>query len=93
MGIAGNMLSITNDLYASGLITSSSKEEIAYSHGQSEYTKAEKLLNDVNLYLASFPNPNQYLANVCQVLIKQQDQRLAEIATDMLQQLGTYYAL
>ena len=87
------MLSITNNLNASSLITSSSRDKIAYSHGQSEYAKAEKLLNYVNLYLASSPNPNHYLANVCQVLIKQQDQRLAEIATDMLQQLGTYYAL
>lgn len=87
------MLSITSDLYASALITTFSKVEILSSHGQSEYAKAEKLLNHVNLYLASSPNPNQYLANVCQALIKQQDQRLAEIATDMLQQLGTYYAL
>ena len=63
--IAGSSLSIINILNTRQLKTSSSKEEIAYSHRQSEYAQTEKLSNNVNLYLASSPNSNQYLANFC----------------------------
>ena len=81
------MLSITNNLYARELIPTYSREEILYSHGQNDSDKARMLVKVIDLQLESSLNPNQYLADICHVLINQR-QRVADIANDMLQQLG-----
>ena len=76
-------------MFSKGLIPSYSRPEIIHSHGQSKYDKAEKLVNVIWLHLLSSYDPNQYLANVCQVLIDNEDSILQNIAANMLQQLGT----
>lgn len=82
------MFRIADNLYARELIPTYSREEILYSHGQNDSDKARMLVKVIDLQLESSLNPNQYLADVCHVLINQRQRVADRIANDMLQQLG-----
>ena len=51
-----------------------------------DYTKSSKLVNVIEQQLKGSSNPEQYLIDVCHVLINQQE--LRDIAKSMLHQLG-----
>ena len=53
-----------------------------------DYTKSSKLVNVIERQLKSSLNPEQYLADICHVLINQQHHTLTDIATSILHQLG-----
>ena len=52
------------------------------------YTKAANLMNVIEKQLESSLNPEQYLIDICHVLISQQHRTLTDIATSILHQLG-----
>ena len=52
------------------------------------YTKAANLMNVIEKQLESSLNPEQYLIDICHVLINQQHRTLTDIATSILHQLG-----
>ena len=53
-----------------------------------DYTKASKLMSVLQRQLEAHSDPDQYLVNICNVLINQQQQTLTDIAISILQQLG-----
>ena len=87
--LSSNLMRVTDALRvaAGGLIPQSTKDKMLVLAIE-DYTKASHLVNDIESQLASSLNPEQYLISVCHVLINQQHQTLADIATTMLHQLG-----
>ena len=53
-----------------------------------DYNKAMKLLCVIQGQLEASLTPDQYLIDICHVLINQQHQTLTDIATNILHQLG-----
>ena len=53
-----------------------------------DYNKAMELLRVIQGQLESSPTPDQYLIDICHVLINQQDLPLTDIANSILHQLG-----
>ena len=53
-----------------------------------DYNKAMKLLRVIQGQLEASLTPDQYLIDICHVLINQQHQTLTDIATNILHQLG-----
>ena len=87
--VTNNLHRVTNGLYAEGLISQKTEQEMllpAVDH----YTKAANLMNAIEQQLKSSFNPEQYLIDICHVLINQQDRTLTDIATSILHQLGEY---
>ena len=58
-----------------------------------DYTKASKLMSVLQRQLEVHSDPDQYLVNICNVLINQQQQTLTDIAIPILQQLGQFVIL
>ena len=56
--------------------------------GEDNLKKSSKLVGVLQRQLQSHRDPHQYLVNICHVLRNQQHQRLREISTFILQQLG-----
>ena len=55
-----------------------------------EFTRACKLVGNIQISLQGSLHPDQYLIEFCKVLKSQGDNVLIEIATSMLQELGKY---
>ena len=53
-----------------------------------DYNKAMKLLRVIQGQLEASLTPDQYLIDICHVLINQRHQTLTDIATNILHQLG-----
>ena len=85
--ISVNLCNITDALYAKDLIPQQAKEE-THVLGRIDKEKASKLVNVIETQLESSLNPEQYLIDVCHVLINQQHCTLTDIATFILHQLG-----
>ena len=83
--ITTNLYRVTDALYAEGLIPLDIKENIQAVTGISDYRKSSQLVSVIQRQLESSLNPEQYLIDICQVLINQQ---LTDIATSILHQLG-----
>ena len=89
--VAGNICSVTNALHAKGLIPPDTKELIHTATGISSTEKSSRLVLVVEQQLEASLTPDQYLIDICYVLINQQHQALTDIAADILPQLGEYY--
>uniref|UniRef100_A0A1X7TJF6 Uncharacterized protein n=1 Tax=Amphimedon queenslandica TaxID=400682 RepID=A0A1X7TJF6_AMPQE len=74
-------------LYAKELIPQQTKWEMLVP-AVDNYTKAANLMNVIEKQLESSLNPEQYLIDICHVLINQQHCTLTDIATSILHQLG-----
>ena len=85
--ITDNLHRVTNGLYAEGLISQQAKQEILVPAAD-DYTKAANLMNVIEQQLKSSLYPEQYLIDICHVLINQQHRTLTDIATSILHQLG-----
>ena len=86
--IIPTLISVTNVLYAKGLIPFEIKTNILSITGEDDLKKSSKLVDVLQRQLQSHRNPQQYLVNICHALRNQQNQRLREITTFILQQLG-----
>ena len=85
--ISGDLLKMTNELHATRLIPKLFRQEMLVI-GIDNYTKSTKLVNVIEQQLESSLNPEQYLIDICHVLINQQHRTLTDIATSILHQLG-----
>ena len=56
--------------------------------GVTNTEKSSKLVNVIEKQLGASLNPEQYLIDICHVLINQQHRTLTDIATSILHQLG-----
>ena len=56
--------------------------------GEDDSKKAGKLFIALQTHLGASLTPDQYLIDICHVLINQQHQTLTDIATNILHQLG-----
>uniref|UniRef100_A0A1X7U7K7 NACHT domain-containing protein n=1 Tax=Amphimedon queenslandica TaxID=400682 RepID=A0A1X7U7K7_AMPQE len=74
-------------LYAKELIPQQTKQEMLVP-AVDNYTKAANLMNVIEKQLEGSLNPEQYLIDICHVLINQQHRTLTDIATSILHQLG-----
>ena len=52
--------------------------------------RAGKLLNALQALLEASPNPDQYLIDICSVLITEGPHTLTDIAVSILNELGKY---
>ena len=86
--VSVNLMKITNDLYAEGLVTSETQDKMLLMGVMTEYNKATMLMTAVQQQLESSLKPAQYLRDICHVLANQQDRTLTDIATIMLHRLG-----
>ena len=86
--IIATLTSVTNVLYAKGLISFDTYNDIMTAKGDSDFVKSSKLVGVLQRQLQSDRDPYQYLLNICHVLRNQQHQRLRETTTFILQQLG-----
>ena len=88
--ISENLFLVINELCSKELIPRHKKSEILTKTGLSHYEKSTNLVIFIESELEASLNPDQYLIDICHVLIKQENQTLKSIATSMLQQLGKY---
>ena len=86
--ITPDLNSVTNVLYSKGLISFETYNDITTTKGDSDLVKSSKLVGVLQRQLKAHRDPYQYLVNICHVLRNQQHQRLREITTFILQQLG-----
>uniref|UniRef100_A0A1X7TN09 Death domain-containing protein n=2 Tax=Amphimedon queenslandica TaxID=400682 RepID=A0A1X7TN09_AMPQE len=85
--ITNNLYRVTNGLYAKGLIPMETVNHIQTA-ASSDVVKSGKLMSALQQQLESSQNPEQYLTEMCRVLINQQHHTLTDIATSILHQLG-----
>ena len=85
--ITNNLYRVTNRLYAKGLIPMETINHIQ-TYGLSDVVKTGQLMSMIQKQLESSLNPEQYLIDICYVLINQQHRTLTDIATSILHQLG-----
>ena len=85
--VSGDVLQITKELHAARFIPKLFRQEM-FVKAEDNYTKSTKLVNVIEKQLESSLNPEQYLINICHVLINQQHRTLTDIATSILHQLG-----
>ena len=88
--ISKNLSLVINELCSEKLISRHKKGEILTTAGLSSYDKSTNLVMFIESELEASLNPDQYLIDICRVLIRQENQTLISIATSMLQQLGKY---
>uniref|UniRef100_A0A1X7U932 CARD domain-containing protein n=1 Tax=Amphimedon queenslandica TaxID=400682 RepID=A0A1X7U932_AMPQE len=84
--ISVNLYNVTDALYAKDLIPQQTKEDV-HVLGVTNNEKSSKLVNVIEKQLEPSLNPEQYLINLCHVLINQQHLTLTDIATSILHQL------
>ena len=86
--ITNNLYRVTNGLYAKGLIPRETANHIQTAAALSDIVKSGQLVSELQKQLESSLSPEQYLIDICHVLINQQHRTLTDIATSMLHQLG-----
>ena len=86
--ITNNLDTVTNGLYSEGLIPMDTVNYIQTATGISHLLKSNRLVSVIQQQLKSSLNPEQYLIDICHVLINQQHRTLTNIATSILHQLG-----
>ena len=85
--ITNNLYRVTNGLYAKGLIPMETVNNIQTA-ASSDVVKSGQLVSVIQRQLESSLNLEQYLIDICHVLINQQHRTLTDIATSILHQLG-----
>ena len=84
---------VAQALHAKGIISFEVKDQILTAKGEGDNKKAIYLLHVLQRQLEAHSDPDQYLVNICNVLINQQQQTLTDIAISILQQLGQFVIL
>uniref|UniRef100_A0A1X7T374 Death domain-containing protein n=1 Tax=Amphimedon queenslandica TaxID=400682 RepID=A0A1X7T374_AMPQE len=86
--IATSLYRTLTELHDKGLIPQQAFDDILVMGVMTDYTKAMKLMSVLQRQLGLSLNPEQYLIDICHVLINQQHRTLTDIATSILHQLG-----
>ena len=79
---ASCLYEITDSLFSERLIGQSILESMT-TEGRSNYQKASKVVHELYSQLQSHRDPEQYLCKICDVLLRQDDQRLKDIANNI----------
>ena len=82
------LYSTIDALFYKQLIPYKTWNDIVTTKGESDLVKCSKLINMLQRQLQAHKDPHQYLVDICLVLRKQQNQKLKEIVTFILQQLS-----
>uniref|UniRef100_A0A1X7U1V8 NACHT domain-containing protein n=1 Tax=Amphimedon queenslandica TaxID=400682 RepID=A0A1X7U1V8_AMPQE len=85
--ITNNLYRVTNGLYAKELIPMETVNN-TQTAASSDVVKSSQLVSVIQRQLRSSLNPEQYIIDICHVLINQQHRTLTDIATSILHQLG-----
>ena len=80
---AANLDRISDSLFANGLIGEAVLQSTTID-GVSNYRKARQVVHELYNQLKTHSQPEQYLTMICDVLLKQNDQRLTDIVNTML---------
>uniref|UniRef100_A0A1X7VNQ8 NACHT domain-containing protein n=1 Tax=Amphimedon queenslandica TaxID=400682 RepID=A0A1X7VNQ8_AMPQE len=86
--ITDNLYRITNGLYAKGLISMETVSHIQTATGISDLIKSSQLVSVLQRRLEASVYPDQYLIDICHVLINQRHLTITDIATSILHHLG-----
>ena len=79
--IAGSLHDVTNELFAKGLITLETREEMFQMGLLTDYKKASQLMSALQRKLEGHSKPDKYLINICDALITIEDNSdLVELA-------------
>ena len=84
--IASDLEWITDRLFAENIIGQSIVHFTTVG-SESNYSKARKVVHELYSQLQAHSEPKQYLGKICHVLLKQDDQRLKEIAKNIKEKL------
>ena len=84
--IASDLKRITDRLFA-GNIIGQAIEQFTTLGSESNYFKARKVVYELYSQLQAQRNPKQYLSKICDVLLKQNDQQLKDIANSIIAKL------
>ena len=79
---ATNLDWLTNGLFARGIIGQAIQQSTTIE-AISDYRKTSKLVHELYKQLQSHNDPKQYLTKICDVLLKQHDQRLIDIVSNI----------
>ena len=85
--ISTTLYAVTDSLYAQGLIPLDTKEDMYEGEGNN-VRKAGRLLIALQKLLEASSNREQYLINVCYILLSQKLVPLKEITVPILKELG-----
>ena len=80
---ATNLDQVTNSLFAKKLIVHQVYQNILTTEGVSSYRKASRLVDELYNQLKAHSEPKLNLSAICDVMLKQDDQRLKKIANQM----------
>ena len=84
--IATDLDRVTDRLFAEKII-GQSIVQFTTTEGVSNYRKARNVVHELFNLLQAHRNPKQYLTKICNVLLKQDDLRLRDIANSIIAKL------
>ena len=84
--IASDLERITDRLFAENIIGQAIVQFTTLG-SESNYSKARKVVYELYSQLQAQRNPKQYLSKICDVLLKQNDQQLKDIANSIIAKL------
>ena len=84
--IANDLDRVTDRLFAEKII-GQSIVQFTTTEGVSNYRKARKVVHELFNLLQAHRNPKQYLTQICNVLLKQDNPRLRDIANSIIAKL------
>ena len=85
--IEADPLRIVNSLIAEKLLSSHVRNDVTSMNGTA-YEKANKIVMELQRQIVADDNPVQFLKQICDVLIKQEDKILSNIGTKMMNVLS-----
>ena len=86
--IANNITHVVDELWASELISDDIKDSLFTVLGIDHYSKASKLISNINSTIKTHQNPTEYLTQVCYALFHIDNKSLKHIPNRILKELG-----
>ena len=86
--IANSITHVVDQLWASELISDDIKDSLSTVLGIDHYSKASKLIGNINNILKTHQNPTEYLTQVCHALFHIDNEPLKHILNRILKELG-----
>ena len=74
---------ILDKFHSNSILTSTFIDNITSVQGESSYQKASKIVHELYRQISSHGDPDQYLNNICDVLLSEEDRILRKIVTNM----------
>lgn len=81
--IRPNFNRILDKFHSNSILSNTFVDDITSVQGDSAYQKARKVVYELYRQITSYKVPDQYLNNICDVLLTEEDQGLRSIAIHM----------